>query len=169
MNEIAIKFNKTRRWGDLNIMPKFLVRFIVLGALIAWCTVTFWLFYPYVVLEVLKDGEGITEPGSEIQIVNNKASIHPGDYLFYSYEINKKKPLQAIISKQLLNSLVIIYTQGRSNLDVGGHTIRDAVKIPEYAEEGEYQLRIEHSYKVNPMRDVSVVVRSAPFYIKAKR
>lgn len=135
--------------------PYLFLKISLVVALIGWCVITYWLFFPYQPLSINK----------AITILNMNNTVMAGGDLVYEYEVNKKKNLTAVVNKQLINTLIITYTPTSSNVPIGVRQIKEVSKIPNYAEPGEYRLRIEAVYKVNPLRDISIVGWSKPFQI----
>ena len=133
-------------------------RFLFLIFFITYGIASYWLFWPYVPMT-------IEDP---IKILNDNKQVVPGGRLVYEMKIDKKLPLPAMISKQLINHYVITYSQIIGNVPLGKRTMKVSIRIPPYASGGKYKLKWEGVYKVNPIREVSVIEYSEEFTILGK-
>lgn len=127
-------------------------------AVFSWCLVMFWLFYPYKPITI-----------HSIDIVN-PGGVYPGGILVYETNYTKEKSYPVVsVVRQLVNDTVIVLAEGpKSRLPVGNHKVKVSVKLPEYASTGTHNIHLIIEYRVNPLRVISVIVKSKSFQIKKK-
>ena len=110
----------------------------------------FWAFYPYtpIVIDYI----------NPIEIIN-------GEKFVYEMKYEKKMPIPATITKQFIDGLTWTLSGWRSNVDIGESLDLHEIKIPKLPP-GDYVFRWSGTYKVNPIRDVTVVAETKCFKIK---
>jgi hypothetical protein len=118
--------------------------------------VGFWSFWPYKIIEF--------EP-----ITLNKTEYHAGEQLDMNITYVKYKPTSAILIRQFLNGMIFTLQDAHSNSPAGDGTNRSVdVTIPEELIPGEYFYRQTMIYKVNPVRDITVVFETPKFMVIEK-
>jgi len=122
---------------------------------LTWSIVSYWLVWPYTPIVI----------NGPLKIHNQDKEVKKGEYLVYEMDINKKMPLPAQITKQLVNDFIITYSPIVGNVPVGKRKMKVKIKIPKSAECGEYVLMWEGLYKPNPIRNVRVVAYSEKFNV----
>jgi hypothetical protein len=145
----------------MNIAEKttFAVAYSFMSAtIICMLVITYWLFYPYVPLIIEKP----------IKIMNPNKTVVAGEYLVYSIEYDKKLPVEGVLTRKLLNDYIIDMRSSVSNSRLGKDERLVHLQIPHYAAPGKYTLWWSVTYKMNPVRHVTVSVESEPFTIVAK-
>ncbi len=136
----------------------FSVKFLVCILVPVYFILSFWMFYPYTPM-IIK---------SPIEVCNEDKQIYPGDFLIYKLDMDKRVNVQCTVYRQLVNDFSILYSPVISNIPKGKKVIKVKLKIPRHTELGEYKLRWEVEYQVNPIRKVSVMAWSEPFYVVEK-
>ncbi len=134
---------------------EFVRRFIFWSIIGVYALLTYWMFWPYTPII-------IQEP---IRILNPDKIVKQGDFLIYELDMDKRMALPAVISKQIVNDFVMTYSPIIGNLEVGKCVKLFKVPVSQAADPGEYRFKWEGSYKVNPIRWVTVVVWSEPFQV----
>lgn len=131
-------------------------KLILLSLLGIYGVISFWLFYPYT--------PGMIE--EPIKIINENQQLVPGEVLIYELDMNKLLPLSATISKQLIfeNGFVLTFTPIIGNIKEGEFVKLFPLETPHFAPLGKCILKWEGIYHVNPIRDVSIIARSEPFW-----
>ena len=119
---------------------------------------TYWMLYPYVPVVI----------ENQLQITNKNKTVRPGEKLKYQVWVNKKLPISAEIHMSLVNHYIVTYSPTYSNIPVGRRLVNVFVLIPPYAPPGEYSLRWEGEYQVNPVRTIKVCASSEKFTIAGR-
>lgn len=114
--------------------------------------VGFWLIYPYKPFVV----NNVT---SEIETIN------PGETYKYSVSYCKYSNLSALVSKTLVNDILIPFSPYESNIPTGCQTRDVYTEIPDYVPSGVYHIHIVSAYQVNPIRNVTVFYETPAFII----
>jgi len=144
-----------KRKYDNTFIHSWLYKIIIVSSIAVYAIITYWLFWPY---------QPIVFEGP-IKILNVDNQIKPGGLLIYEADINKKLPYPVTIISQLINNFVITYSPIMSNIPLGKRIIKVKLKIPDSAEPGNYKLKWEGYYKVNPIREVVITVWSNEFKV----
>lgn len=112
--------------------------------------IAFWGLYPYEPLRV--------EYIKPIEVKN-------GERFVYEISYEKFNSLPALIGRQLVDGITVSLPYVQSNLCAGKKKLTIAVAIPKLPP-GEYYFNWFATYAVNPIRDVTVSYRTAPFTIE---
>lgn len=142
------------RLNDLTVINK-LILILLIGI---YAVVSYWMLRPYTV--------GIVK--EPMRVVNAGKTIRAGSVLFYEMDMEKLLPLAALISKQVIGKdggAVVTIAPVIGNLGTGKFKKLFPALIPNYTPEGEYVLKWQGDYKVNPLRTVSIIVHSEPFWV----
>lgn len=121
--------------------------------LITFLTASFWLLYPYETIVVKKP----------IKILNYNKTVKAGDDLLYEIEYEKFIDVPCVISRKLANTFLIPYADTIGTAPVGKGIARVVLPTPENANEGIYHLRWSVTYPANPLRDITLTVKSEEF------
>ena len=116
--------------------------------------VCYWLLYPYkpIVIESLI-------------VKNADKKVYAGTHLKYKIIYNKKMDITGVLSRKLINNVKIDLADSMADAPVGADTDCVYVKIPRYADPGIYYLWWSATYKVNPIRSVTVSKKSDTFTV----
>ena len=134
------------------LMTIFFAAFIVYSCVVAW-----WLFYPYNPITVERP----------IKIINSEKTVKQGGVLVYKVKYKKHMNITGTLSRKLINSFKLDLRDAVANAAVGPDCDQVKVDIPKNADPGKYYLWWSVSYKVNPLRIVTVSVESEPFEVIA--
>ncbi len=135
-------------------VAKYLFGIFVALFLVYTGVVGCWLYYPYepIVIKSLK-------------IANPDKRVVAGGHLTYCLEYDKKMNVQGVLVRKLLNEFIIDLRSSDGTAPVGKDKIKVSIVIPPYASPGKYTLWWASTYKVNPLRSVTVTAESDPFEI----
>jgi hypothetical protein len=112
--------------------------------------ILYWAFWPY---EPLK-----------IEYIH-KVSIENGKEFVYKMKYDKKLPLPAEISKQFIDGFIVTFPPTVANIQTGEFTSMHSISIPKLPP-GKYHFKWSGTYKVNPIREVTVTARTECFEVK---
>ena len=127
------KERQTTLFGERRKPLLILHLFSYLILILAFCILglfSFWCFYPYEPLIIN------TNP----MTVQDK-EYHPGDYLIFIMDYEKKTTKSCIMYRKLINDFSIIYSPIISNASPGKRLLKVKLKIPHSAEPGKYRLK----------------------------
>ena len=100
-------------------------------------------------------------------IIVDKEIYSPWDRITYTISYCKKYDISATVSRALVNSIRINYTEYSTNVLPGCGTIKiNDMVIPEFIDAGKYHIETTSTYKVNPIKTHIIVRRSVDFLIK---
>ena len=120
-------------------------------------TVTYWLLYPYNVIDV-----------DYIKIMNPNKTVKQGGTLIYEISYTKYMDINGVVSRRLINTYTISYSDMAGISPPGSRITHTHLPIPVYASPGKYHLIWTVRHPVNPMRSVSETTWSDEFTIEAK-
>lgn len=131
--------------------------YIQLGIIIlALLTAFYWLFWPNRVI--------IYDNPDQIQV--DKKVYNPGDRIVYTIKYCKKKNIQGVVSRALVNGTRLNFTEYTTNVAPGCNTVKiNDMVIPDYADEGIYHIETTATYQTNPLRTFVGTWRSVDFEI----
>jgi hypothetical protein len=115
----------------------------------------YWLLYPYNPITVQ----------SPIEIINPGRQVKVGDFVVYKIKYNKYMDVHGTLSRKLVNSYKIDLADSFVTAPVGKDCDQVKIKIPNYADPGVYYLWWSVSYKVNPLRTITVSAESEKFEV----
>ena len=121
-------------------------------------TVCWWLIYPYDVIDV-----------HSIVIENEGKKVEQGETLVYGLDYTKHLNLPGTVSRQLVNSFTITYSDISGISPVGSRVSHTFLPIPKYASPGKYRLRWTVRYQVNLMRFIYETAWSDEFEVIAAK
>jgi hypothetical protein len=125
------------------------------GFIIYSTIVGYWLFWPYNVIDVERP----------IQIMNEGKTVQAGDRLIYKIKYKKHMDIQGELNRKLINNYKIDLKDTLATAPIGPDCDKVAIEIPRNAEEGTYYLWWSVSYKVNPLRVITIQADSEPFRV----
>lgn len=114
--------------------------------------VMFWLLYPYKTLEVYN-----------VNLLTKE--VRGNDFLMYELEHCKFTDKQAILSKSFVDGIVYRALPTISNVPPGCGIVTIAVRVPDTLSPGEYYLKADALYKVNPIREIDIQYSTERFKI----
>lgn len=120
-------------------------------------TLGFWLIYPYTPITV----------ESPILITNPNKQVKAGEELVYKITYEKKMDIHGILTRKLINEFKIDLADSPAASPVGKDSDKVPIPIPRGADPGKYRLWWSATYKVNPIRTVTVSAESEEFEIVA--
>lgn len=112
-------------------------------AQIAW-----WLFYPYNV--------------AEIKSIEIEPVIY-GTVLQYKVDYCKYLNIPAVVTRQLIDNAIIFLPSVETNNPVGCHKSDRFIELPNYIRSDTFILRISSTYKINPIREITITNDSNEF------
>ncbi|MFH0766314.1 MAG: hypothetical protein V2A61_07830, partial [Calditrichota bacterium] len=128
---------------------------ITVCVLSAWFTLGYWLWYPYDPITVEKP----------IKIANLNKQVIAGGRLFYEIKYKKNMDVTGTLSRKLINKWEIDLADSVVTAPPGKDGDFVPLTIPSFSEPGKYKFRWSASYKVNPVRTVTVSVESEEFEV----
>ncbi len=137
---------------------KHKIMYIVAGIIIATAIaligiVTFWSVYPYKPLEINK-----------VSIKTEEAKR--GEIFIYELDYCKKGSDQVHISRKFIDGVVYSVPEVYTTNQKGCRVSNIGILIPESLPSGEYRLELDYTYKVNPIRTITVSTITGVFLIK---
>ena len=153
-----------RRSPDITLLgekrkPQMTLHLIVYIALIFTfgfiLLISYWLLWPYTPMV-------IKEP---IEIMNTNKTVEAGKVLVYKMDMDKRTALPCMITKQIVNGFIITSSPIIGNLRPGKYSKTFPLTVPNFADSGMNKLKWSGTYHVNPLRRITVVAWSEPFFI----
>jgi hypothetical protein len=145
-----------RRWNDgERTFGNVLAWVMLVSVLAAWARVGWVLFYPYEPMVVT----------GRMKVLDKV--VQRGEQVFYLLDAEKKLPLTATVTRQLVNHFVMTMPAFASNIKTGKVAIAIPMEIPDWATPGTYYIRNTYAYVVSefPKRTVTVMAESEPFEV----
>jgi hypothetical protein len=144
------------RWSDTIIgkTQLLLMYLFTVGAVIYFIIVGWWILYPYKILTI----------DHPIKILSSE--VKAGEMLWYQISYVKHKEMEGILTRKLLNDYVVELRSAVVNQRPGKDNPIVGVMTPIHAQPGRYTLSWSVTYKVNPIRSITVSAESEPFIIK---
>jgi len=121
--------------------------------------ITFCLFWPYNPMTI-----------HSIKIVNSGNVVYAGDNLIYEISYTKAKEYQVLLlSRQLIDGYVVTLAPVMgTSLPIGSHKKRIVVDIPKSSATGTYYMHLATTYRINPLRTITVSADSDRFSIQRR-
>lgn len=110
----------------------------------------YWTLWPYKPLKI-----HYIKP---IEIVN-------GERFVYEMQYEKFLPLPSVVNMQFVDGVVVSLPPTTSNMPVGKATKQQVVDMPKLRKDTVY-FKLYATYKVNPLREITVKHRTEPFEIR---
>lgn len=126
----------------------------IIGLMVVILTVTFWLAYPYNVME-FKEGNGT--------FITN--TVHGGEYLEMKQVYCKRGNYTSYINRQFVDGIIYQVSQTEAKRPTGCHESVEYIYVPKALPVGIYKIRTVISFKVNPVRTISYIVETSDFEI----
>ena len=130
--------------------------FVVISLLCYGLVVSYWMLYPYNVIDV-----------DHITIQNKDKVVKQGGVLIYEIQYTKYLDIVGTVHRKLVNTYTITYSDAVGMSPVGSATTNTHLPVPAYATPGKYHLLWRVTHKVNPMREIVETVFSDEFEIVA--
>ena len=119
----------------------------MLLAFVFLAVVLFWQFYPYHVIDSRPKPYNIVEPGK---------TVYQGGVLSYEYDYEKFLDTPVTVRKQFVDGIIFEAPSIFTYKPVGEGHVHAQIEIPETLPPGTYHLRITATYKVNPIRSITI-------------
>lgn len=150
-------YTKSRRKMDKVLGSCWPMRIAAAVIIVTWLQLTWWLYYPYKPFVLDKP----------VHILNAHNEVVQGGLLRYALHYDKRLPIPATITKQLVNTFLITATPLIGNIAVGKGSLISGMRVPARADVGTYVLKWEAAYQVNHFRKIIVSSVSEPFQVIA--
>lgn len=140
----------------MRVFKSVLTYIILLSAIGIVCLLTYWLSWPYKIIEITKVEvlTPIVVAGEDVQIL---------------IESKKYMNVPAIVRRELLNDHAWGIPSHESNIPATASDWTLRIKIPENAPFGtNYRIHTTYSYRVNPVREVTVEWMTPTFTVHPK-
>jgi hypothetical protein len=98
-----------------------------------------------------------------------KETIVAGDTQYLTFNFCKYSNKQGIANVMLVNSSIIHFPSYSVSMDKGCYDKTIPLSIPEFAESGTYKAVYSASYRVNPLREVTITFESLSFEVVGLR
>jgi hypothetical protein len=118
--------------------------------------VAFWLLYPYDVLTLTPE----VHP-----LVNDQRVVIQGESFAYTFAYDKKMAVPGVVSRYFVDGLRFQAEGNAPVLPEGKGVAVIEVDVPHTLPPGRYSLEISKSYKVNPLRTITIVNRTEKFLV----
>lgn len=125
-------------------------------AFIGILVVSYWMLYPYEPL--------VINSYSPLPINNKELIVH--DNIVYELDYCKNMDLPVTVRRKLVDGLVFALPDVTTAVNEPGCRVQNfAVEVPHSLPEGDYFMTIEFVYKVNPLREVSIITNTEQFVV----
>jgi hypothetical protein len=112
----------------------------------------FWSLYPY-------------KPNDIKSLKILDTVVTAGGTLSYEVSYCKETTLHATVTRSFVNGVIFTTNTVSGDVPMGCHTNKVYIVVPQELPSGTYSLRILWVYKVNPIREVALVLDSNKFQI----
>jgi hypothetical protein len=119
----------------------------------------YWSFTPYNVVEY------DTKP---FHIVEPSKTVEQGGALSYEYNYVKHMLVPVTVTKHFVDGIVFQADSPVTVRPIGNGHVHAQIAIPETLPPGTYKLRITAVYRVNPIRDITIVNETEYFSVVLK-
>jgi hypothetical protein len=126
----------------------------VIVVVVSFSVCGWWVYYPYEPIVV-----------KSLKIMNPDKKVVAGKHLTYCIEYEKKMNVHGVLVRKLLNDFIIDLRASDGTAPIGKDKVKVEISIPPYAAPGKYTLWWASTYKVNPLRSVTVTAESDEFEI----
>lgn len=126
----------------------------LLGALATILTVLVWSLYDYKPLKINK----------EPMYVLTK-EVNPGDILIYQLDYCKFNDGDVSISRSFVDGIVFTTPIIKASNEMGCRIQNISILVPQTLPAGRYYLKVDYTYKVNPIREVTVTSYTEKFTV----
>ena len=126
-----------------------------MGIIVLCCFVVgWWLLWPDKIVTI------------DPKVTVDKEFYKPGDRITYTLSYCKTRKMPGEVSRALVNSVRITFTDVTSDLPTGCHTVRISdLVIPDYVDSGLYHIEGSGLYQVNPIKKFLNTWKSNEFQI----
>jgi hypothetical protein len=126
----------------------------LLGALATIITLLVWSLYDYKPLKINK------EP---MYVLTEE--VKSGDILIYQLDYCKFNEKDVLISRSFVDGIIFTTPTIKASNQTGCRIINISVSVPETLPNGRYYLKVDYTYKVNPIREVTVTSYTEKFTV----
>jgi len=126
---------------------------ISIGIIIGILTI-YWLIYPYKTMDFQ----------DEVAKLNTN-EVKRGEYITYTLNYCKYINKDALITRKFIDGIEYTVTDGYSDLDVGCGTREVQVYVPRGLYPGDYRIKQNNHYQLNPIREVDVFIYTEWFKV----
>jgi hypothetical protein len=127
-----------------SILTKVYLYSILLFASLSLMVFAYWSFYPYKTIEHYPDSYAL-----------GKTTLKQGETTFYEFNYCKFSDAPVTLYKQFIDGIVYEAPVYPAFLQVGCGSAKIDITIPVNLPPGEYYLKVEANYKVNPIRTIT--------------
>lgn len=127
----------------------------LITAFVMLCIFFFWSFYPYRTIEWKTDKFPV-----------KTKVIKRGDSLIFVSDYCKYVELSAVVSRSFVNDFSYTTTPVTTYAKKGCNKMKVVVTIPKELPAGRYYIHNKFSYKVNPIRTITLVHDSEEFIVE---
>ena len=129
----------------------------ILSSLVLTVIFVIWLIFPYKVLDIKGD------------VTPVKGMVIAGETQYFHFNFCKYSNKQGVASVMLVNSSIIHFPSYSVSMDKGCYNKTIPLAVPDFAEAGEYKAVYSASYRVNPLREITIIFESLPFRVDDSR
>lgn len=135
--------------NGLSLKEKIIGWMLVLCIILSNVLPLYWAFWPFEPLKIYY-----------LEMVE----FENGSHFIYKMRYDKLMPLPADVSKQFIDGFIITLPSTVANIDIGEKVTTHTVQIPKLPA-GKYFFKWSGTYKVNPIREVTVTARTPYFEV----
>lgn len=123
-------------------------------SILAIITISIWLVYPYNVLEF---------NNAPIQV--KEKTVKAGEHISAEVQFCKNTDKNSLLTISFIDGFIYNTQPVVSSFEKGCHNIIYFLYVPKAIPEGKYNIKATFRYRVNPVRDVDVVLITEPFEV----
>ena len=116
--------------------------------------VAFWMFYPY---------KTITHSPQPYKLYSD--TVVQGGYVAYDYSYCKYSDVPETVSKQFVDGLIYQSSDIPTLVPMGCGKVHKEINVPRTLPAGKYQLVTTAVFRVNPIRDITVITKTEWFTV----
>lgn len=128
--------------------------FTIAIAFLALFQVAFWLLYPY---KILTFGP---ENGKILQ-----KTVYAGQYIRLQQDYCKYQDITSVIDRQFIDSIIYQVPTVRAKRPLGCHKLVEYIYVPYALGPGKYHIYTTITFDVNPLRKITLTVRTDEFTV----
>jgi len=132
--------------GYISIVLAFI---ILVGA-------AYYMYYPFKTLDVISGNKILT------------LEVEAGEYVKWEFVYCKYAEKAATINKHLVNDIIISIPPIKTNIDTGCGNVTASLRVPKFAQPGEYHVKTVFEYEMNPLRTIIVQYETDKFNVISK-
>lgn len=129
---------------------------VIISAVTLLSIFIYWMVFPY---------NPITFSPQPIKVVNKE--VKRGDYLVYEISFCKNTPIIPLITKTFIDGILYVTPQTVAiNNPLGCKSNLVQNYVPKALPPGEYVIEISYVYKMNPIRNINISVKTEKFIVR---